>query len=276
MKINGIELVEKNEGVVKMLQVPVIVKVDDDSFLHIGASPSPLTEKKGAIFKVNKKPVIPASSFKGAFRNQLEELFINQSGDFMKMFNVNNVELIKPCLPANRPTKAEKELLAQGKYREKHCSIKIDNDSINPGESGICPVCYFMGCTGIMGFLRIPNFFPKGKGEYIDQTRIRIDRKMNNAAKSAKVDGEQVIPGTIFEGKLAIVLQNRNLGLDFGHARKIEDVVLDKWLMNWAVQERERRQEFVIGKVIVPALKNIRLLGGWKSIGAGKVNVSIE
>ena len=46
MKINNNEFVEKNEGIVKILQIPLTVKVNDDSFLHIGASPSPLTEKK--------------------------------------------------------------------------------------------------------------------------------------------------------------------------------------------------------------------------------------
>lgn len=275
MKINGIELVEKNEGAVKVLQVPVTVKVDDDSFLHIGASPSPLTEKKGAIFKVDKKPVIPASSFKGAFRNQLEQLFINQASIFKETFNVSNMELIKPCLPASRPTKSEKELIDRGKYRREHCSIQIDDNNIKVGEFGICPVCYLMGCTGIMGFLRTPNLFPKSKGEYIDQTRIRIDRKLDTAAKGAKVDGEQVIPGTIFEGKLEIVSHNPNLGLEFGQFRKIGDVVLDKWLENWSLQDVENKQESILINIIIPALKNIHQLGGWKSIGAGKVSVSV-
>jgi len=279
MKINNNELVEKNEGILKILQIPLTVKVNDDSFLHIGASLSPLTEKKGAIFKVNKKPVIPASSFKGALRDQLEKLFINlnKSNYFMTEFKIANedAELIKPCLPSTNPTKSEKELLSQGDYRRKYCFIQVDGDDIKLSEYGICPVCYFMGCTGIMGLLRIPNFFPEGRAEYIDQTRIRIDRKMNTAAKSAKVDGEQVVPGTIFKGKLEIVLKDPTLGLAFGMSRKVGNIEIDQWLIKYPEKDPEKRQEYIIKNIIFPALKNIRLLGGWKSVGAGKVTVDI-
>ncbi|HRU92269.1 MAG TPA: RAMP superfamily CRISPR-associated protein [Candidatus Marinimicrobia bacterium] len=275
MKVKNVEIVEKNEGTVKILQIPLTVRVRDGSFLHIGASLSPLTEKKGAIFKVDKKPVIPASSFKGALRNQLEELFINKSDTFMKEFNIRDAELIKPCLPATNPTKFEKELLSHGTYRNEYCSIQVDGDNIKLSKSGICPVCYLMGCTGIMGFLRIPNFFPEGKAEYIDQTRIRIDRKMNTAAKGAKVDGEQVVPGTIFKGKLETVLQNPNLSLDFGMSRKVDNDYFDKWLISWSETELKKRQEYIINNIIVPALESIHLLGGWKSVGAGMVNVDI-
>ena len=276
MKIKNIELAVKNEGIVKILQIPLTVRVNDDSFLHIGASPSPLTEKKGAIFKVDKKPVIPASSFKGALRNKLEELFINQLDNFMRDLNIGDADLIKPCIPSTKPTKSEKDLLSQGKYRKDYCSIQVDGDNIKLSEYGICPVCYFMGCTGIMGLLRIPNFFPEGRAEYIDQTRIRVDRKMNTVATGDKVDGEQVVPGTIFKGKLEIVLKDPNLRLDFGKSRKVGNIEIDKWLIDYPEQEPEKRQEYIIKNIIFPALKNIRLLGGWKSVGAGKVTVDIE
>jgi CRISPR/Cas system CSM-associated protein Csm3 (group 7 of RAMP superfamily) len=276
MKINNNEFVEKNEGIVKILQIPLTVKVNDDSFLHIGASPSPLTEKKGAIFKVDKKPVIPASSFKGALRNQLEELFINQLDTFMRDLRIGDAELIKPCIPSTKPTKSEKELLSHGDYRSEYCFIQVDGDNIKLSIYGICPVCYFMGCTGIMGLLRIPNFFPEGRAEYIDQTRIRVDRKMNTVATGDKVDGEQVVPGTIFKGKLEIVLKDPNLRLDFGKSRKVGNIEIDKWLIDYPEQEPEKRQEYIIKNIIFPALKNIRLLGGWKSVGAGKVTVDIE
>ena len=275
MKIKNIELAVKNEGIVKILQIPLTVRVNDDSFLHIGASPSPLTEKKGAIFKVDKKPVIPASSFKGALRNKLEELFINQLDNFMRDLNIGDADLIKPCIPSTKPTKSEKELLSQGKYRKDYCSIQVDGENIKLGKYGICPVCYFMGCTGIMGLLRIPNFFPEGRAEYIDQTRIRVDRKMNTVATGDKVDGEQVVPGTIFKGKLEIVLKDPNLCLDFGKSRKVGNIEIDKWLISWLEKEHEKRQEYIINNIIVPALENIRFLGGWKSLGAGKVNVNI-
>ncbi len=101
----------KEEGKIKILELPIVVKVKEKSFLHIGAAPSPLTEKKGAVFKVGRTPVIPATSFKGALRHQLELLFIEKIGEFAELFNVENKEMLKPCIPSPRPTKAKKNLL---------------------------------------------------------------------------------------------------------------------------------------------------------------------
>jgi len=270
----------KKEGKMTILELPLKIEVAEGGFLHIGAAPSPLTEKKGAVFKVDRTPVIPATSIKGALRHQLELLFIEKVDEFVQLFNIfdDKRDLLKPCIPSPRPTKTEEELISTGKYR-KHCEIKVDDRQVNVGDLGICPVCYFMGTAGLMGFLRFSNFYPRGEGSLIDQTNIRIDRKTGTAAHGAKVEGEQVKPGTIFKGNISIVISEPILemqGIQFGDARKIGDVVIDKWLENWGETNKENRIKDLIERIIVPAIQNIKLLGGQKSRGAGRVECSVN
>jgi hypothetical protein len=201
-------------------------------------------------------------------------LFIEKADEFAQLFNIpdHKKELLKPCIPSPRLTKAEEELISTGKYK-KHCEIKVDDRQIS-----VCPVCYFMGTTGLMGFLRFNNFYPEGEGGVIDQTNIRIDRKTGTAAHGAKVEGEQVKPGTVFKGSISIVISEPILemqGIQFGDARKIGDMVIDKWLENWRETDKRNRAKTLIEEVLLPAIQNIKVLGGQKSRGAGKVNVQV-
>lgn len=270
----------KKEGKVTILELPIQIKVAEGSFLHIGAAPSPLSEKKVAVFKVDRTPVIPASSFKGALRHQLEILFIEKTDALSDQLNVpsDKKDILKPCIPAPRPTKAEKELIDMGNYRRDHCEIKVDEDKVKVGTLGICPVCYFMGATGIMGFLRIDNFYPTGEGSVIDQTNIRVDRKTGTAASGPLRTGEQVKPGTIFNGNVNIVISEPMLELQkikFGDARKIGDTVIDEWLRHWKETDDKRKAKFIIENILIPAIQNIKVLGGQKSKGAGKVIIEM-
>ena len=282
LEINGQskEIEFKEEGEIKILELPVKIEVAEGSFLHIGAAPSPLTEKKGAIFKVDRTPVIPATSFKGALRHQLELLFIEKADEFAKIFNIPNdkKDLLKPCIPSPKPTKAEKELITAGKYRKQHCEIRVDDKDIKVPPYGICPVCYFMGAAGLMGFLRFSNLYPESEGDIIDQTNIRIDRKTGTAAHGAKVEGEQVKLGTVFKGTISIVVSEPILemqGIQFGDARKFGDKVIDEWLEYWQERDKTKRAKTLIEEVMIPAIENTKSLGGQKSRGGGKVNVKV-
>lgn len=271
----------RQQGIQTVLQIPLKITVEKDSFLHIGGSPSPLTEKKAPVFSVDGKPVIPASSFKGAFRYQVEQLLIDKKDDLKQKLGITDDELIKPCIPAPRPSKAEQKLLQLG-YR-KHCEIKVEEDRVgipqkngrpNGRPIGICPVCYFFGATGLMGFLRIPNFWPEA-GEYrIEQTSIRIDRESGTAATGAIVTGEQVKPGTLFKGTIEIVAKQRTF--QFGRTREIGGTKVDLWLDGIASKPVEEAQLLLINEILIPALNNITILGGQKSKGAGKVKIEIE
>ena len=277
-----LEMPVKNEGNIEILTMKVKIAVEEDSFLHIGSSPSPLTEKKAAVFKVDRTPVIPASSFKGALRNQMELLIIQNLSNLKTLFNVDDENNLKPCIPAPRPTKSEQELLNLG-YRGSmvdkkytgHCEIQVDEDEIKILNLGICPVCYFMGATGIMGFLRFSNFYPPEGAWLVDQTNIRIDRKTETAAPKAKVDGEQIKPGTIFSGTIEIINKTPQ-GFEFGNPRKIGNTVIDLWLEKWRESDTNKRKKLLIETLLAPAIQNIKFLGGQKSKGAGKVKVEIE
>jgi len=283
--VNGktIDLSPNNKGKIELHSLKVSITVEEGSFLHIGGSPSPLTEKKGAVFKVNRIPVIPATSFKGALRHQMELLLIEQFTNYKSLFSPENDDFLKPCIPASKLTKAENEMLSKG-YRGTvdssgkylgHCKVQADENRINTGELSICPVCYFMGCAGIMGFLRFNNFYPPEGDWLIDQTNIRIDRKTQTAAKGAKVDGEQVKPGTIFSGRIEIINKTPQ-GFEFSQSRKIGDVVIDKWLEKWSENDISKKKRILIEQILIPAIQNIKLLGGQKSRGAGKVQVEIN
>lgn len=265
------------QGMVELYHLRVTIEVEETSFLHIGAAPSPLSEKKGAVFKVDRTPVIPATSFKGVLRNQMELLLIKNRNDFGRMFNIES-DILKPCIPAPTPTQAEKSLKG---YREKLCQINIDDEQKKKLDNeGICPVCYFMGAAGLMGFLRFPNFFPAEEGDWlIDQTNIRIDRKILTAAARAKVDGEQVKPGTKFVGVIEIINKTAE-GFEFGLPREIANeqsgnLLLDKWLAEWQEKDTMQRKRLLLEKIVLPALNNIHNLGGYKSRGAGKVRINL-
>lgn len=277
-KLREILRASKQMGMMKVFQISLKITVQEGSFLHIGGSPSPLSEKKAPVFSVDGKPVIPASSFKGAFRFQVEQLLISQKDNLISKLKLGEIDkkLIRPCIPAPKPSEAEKKLLGT-EYR-KHCEIKVEENKVEiPTENndpiGLCPVCYFFGATGIMGFLRIPNFWPEPGDYRIDQTNIRIDRKSGTAAIGAIVTGEQVKPGTIFNGVLEIVAQQESF--QFGRAREIGGKKVDLWLDKIDKEPLEYSQFLLINEILIPALNNITVLGGKKSTGGGKIKIEM-
>ncbi|MEM4394838.1 MAG: RAMP superfamily CRISPR-associated protein [Candidatus Nitrosocaldus sp.] len=271
-------------GCTKILTLHINVEVEHNSFLHIGGSYDPRSTIKGKIFKVDGIPVIPATSFKGALRFQLEHLFIKNLPNFKNKFNVEKDDYLKPCIPTTNLSSTEKELV--GKYYRNQlstCSLEV-GDSITFPEDGICPVCYFMGALGLPGFLRFTNFYPSNnlsKNAIIPQTNIRLDRKTNTAAVGAKVEQEQVKGGTTFDGYIDIILENqvsRLQHITFGMSRVFtQQQTVDKWLEKWNVQNDDItiRIKTLIGDILIPAISNIRELGGHKSRGAGKVTTKV-
>jgi len=267
-----------NQGELEVIQIPVTVTVDAEYFLHIGTSNSPLTEKKGAVFKVNDKPVIPASSFKGALRNQIEYLLMTEQESFATLFNLpkDKQALLKPCIPSSKPSKAESELMNNGQYRATYCQIQVKEERINMPYGGLCPVCYFMGAAGIMGFLRISNLFPKENKNNltVDKMGIRTDRKLQTAADKAAVKSDLVKPDMQFLGTIDMVISSP-IGLNFGYPRKVAGKTIDCWLEHWQENNQETRRKVLLERLLIPALQNICWLGGQKSAGSGKVIVSI-
>jgi len=254
--------------------LPLKITVAEGSFLHIGGTGSVLSKKDQPIFSVDGQPVVPASSFKGAFRHQVELLLIDKKADLAQALDLsgNKADLLKPSIPAPRPSKAEQDLFDRGYRRESW--IKVEGDKLQVASGGLCPVSYFFGAAGLEGFLRIPNFLPQPGEWRIDQTRIRIDRKTGTAAPGALVTGEQVKPGSFFAGKL-LIFQQRH-GTTFGHCREIGGTKVDQWLDEWSEADDNMRQLCLINNILIPALNNLKVLGGQKSLGAGRVEITLH
>ena len=127
-----------------------------------------------------------------------------------------------------------------------------------------------------MGCVRVSNFFPKAQQGTIlvDQTNIRLDRKTGTAVNKAKVDSEQVKPGTQFTGSLEIV-EFTPIGFEFGNSRTIAGKVLDPWINAWQEKDVNTRKKILLERILIPALQNISMLGGQKSKGGGKVLVTV-
>lgn len=278
-------------GFTKVLCLPIKITVEYNSFLHIGASYDPRAVIKGQIFKVDRLPVIPATSFKGALRYQLEQYFIHKHDDLKNKFNCNDIKFLKPCIPTTAITKAEIELTKEV-YRNQYinnskyttCYLSVDEGKINYPNDGICPVCYFMGAAGLPGFLRFTNFMTSERNSIIYQTNIRLCRKTNTAATGAKVEQEQVKGNTVFHGSIEIVIENpidRLQGIMFGMPRIIKvneenkQLELDKWLSNWGEGDKRKRIKTLIEEILIPSIQNIKELGGYKSRGAGRVTVEV-
>ena len=224
--------------------------------------------------------MIPASSLKGAFRQQVESLLIDEKKKLAEVLGLNdrNMYLLSPSIPSPRPSKAEQDLFSRG-YRREHSEIRVENDKIqipwsNGEPIGLCPVSYFFGAAGLEGFLRIDNFI-SAPGEWrIDQTRIRIDRQAQTAAPGAIVTGEQVKPGSVFTGNISIFRKRQ--GTTFGQCREIGGTKVDIWLTHWSEKDESSRQLFLLNTILIPALNNIKYLGGQKSLGGGKVNLTLD
>lgn len=258
----------------RVFALPIKIEVAEGSFLHVGGTPSPLTEKKQPVFTVDGQPVIPASSFKGALRQQVESLLIQNKNAFTARLDLSSAHagVLEPSIPAPRPSKAEQGLLSKG-YRPEHSEIKVEEDRVQVPRNGLCPPSYFFGATGLEGYLRIPNFFSMPGEWRIDQTRIRIDRQSQTAAPGAIVTGEQVKPGSVFTGEL-LIYQERQ-GSPFGRCRTIGGVDVDLWLKHWTEPDDVKRQLFLLNEILIPALNNVEVLGGQKSLGGGRVNISL-
>jgi len=263
----------------RIFVLPLKITVADGSFLHVGGTPSPLTEKKQPVFSVDGSPVIPASSFKGAFRHQVELLLIERKRELAEDLGLGDsgADLLKPFIPAPRPSKAEQDLFARG-YRAvsqpTDTEIKVEDDKIKVPSDGLCPACYFFGAPGLEGFLRIPNFYPLAGEWRIEQTRIRIDRQTATAAPGAIVTGEQVKPGSVFSGRLYI--HETRHGTAFGRCRVSAGTQIDRWLQSWSENDDTKRQLFLLNHILLPALANVKFLGGQKSLGGGRVEVTLD
>jgi CRISPR/Cas system CSM-associated protein Csm3 (group 7 of RAMP superfamily) len=246
------------------------IELTAKSPIRVGAAEDPFRGVDNPVVVVGNNLVIPGSSLKGALRNQLERYFINEA-------NKRRKDSLKPCLATAEPSEFERELIG-GRYAKwSGCEFKNER-------SEICPVCYFLGARSLIGFVRVSflHLMDKNlKAEVL--TGIAIDRKTGTARRRAIYKYEVIPEEAKFEGELEIVERDEQLGWEFGKPRyfmkyvkeneeeKEKKYTPDKWL-----EEVNDFQGYAkLFGILKSCIEGIQLIGGYKSKGAGKVEIKL-
>lgn len=282
-------------GSITILPLTLSVEFLPNSYGHIGASKSPLSGKDLPIFKIDDRPVIPSTSLKGAWRSRLESILDERGQDLARRFGTQP-EGLKPCIPTTAPSVAERDKFGKRRWLT-GCQIEFEEGKVklNPkhwdgSRNPVCPVCYFFGANGLQGFLRIGHLFPPSSAAIVfEQTITSRDRVADSVRKKALASSEHVKGGTRFEGVVEVLLFDGTF--TFGDARLVHyeeqdqsgrrreiNIVFDPWLQDFASRQPDnaQRQLALINELLIPAFKEIDILGGHRSKGGGKVKVSIE
>ena len=259
-------------------------KIKED--LLLGISPSVLTQKQISFFElvnkyeeftINNKSKNTVKREKGILE-KVKNYFGNCPVNSITQSKIeeylidkySNIQEMKPCIPTSQNTISheEEKLIEKGKYRPNgNCEYpKVDT---------ICPVCYFLGANGLVGFVSIPFLYTDNSAELMYS--VRIDRAKGTAADRTNRDYQVLPQGSIFKGDIEIILEDTVKGWKLGQKRKGLQRDVDKWLDEKSVVSGEKFSEMtqkdLIKEFIEERFKEITQLGGFKSKGAGKVKI---
>ncbi len=236
---------------------------------RIGGIKDPLSAADNPVAMVGGRVVVPGPSLKGAYRSEIERYLIEKYYDEETKKWPDDKKSLQPCIPATKLSPDEEELVKKQKYRSRVCHYPCDSKKCKE-EHTICPVCYLLGGQSINGFLRIPFLYSDvSAGELYSAS---IDRA-RGVVKEGTNRPFQIVPdGTIFRGYLTILKRDPVRELEFGKPRKFKDLTGgDKWL-----EEGEWDTDKIINELIVERIENIKILGGFKSKGCGKVELKVN
>lgn len=239
------------------------VKLVTKEPFRIGAMQNVMSGIDNPVTRVGGRVVIQGSSLKGALRASIEEYLIDK---------FSNEPNMKPCIPSayNTLSADEKKLIDQRKFREGGgCSYS--SNPKNRSES-ICPVCYLLGAQGLIGFVRVPYLYTDATPE--EMYAVRVDRATGVVSEKTNRDFEIIADGIEFTGVLEVVVKDLVKGWELGKSRIIDEKlgigVNDAWLKNGTWNANK-----IINELIIERLKAINLLGGFKSRGCGKVEITV-
>lgn len=231
---------------------------------RIGAPESSMGSAHNPLSTVGGRVVVPASSLKGALRAELE-------GYLIKTKKHSDNPYMKPCIPSawNTISDAEKNLIKEKKFKDGGGC----NYSVRSSSDYICPVCYFLGAQGLIGFVRVPYLYTDSSAEKLYS--VRIDRASGVVSERTNRDYRIVPDGTEFISKssegeipLEIIIRDEVKDWTLGKPRKGFN---DRWLEN-----NNQPQEDFIKEFITDRLAAIDILGGFKSKGCGKVRIEVK
>lgn len=229
---------------------------------------------------VGNRPVVPGPTLKGVLRSAFEQRLIQQYYDQTRGAWRQGAEVFKPCMAGTQLSDDEKGLIARGLYRSdtESCHYPCDlNRERHQGRCGntrhpICPVCYFLGAQGLMGFVRVPFLIAPEEVTRAELYSARMDRATHTVATGQNRPYELVSGGSAFSGKMYVLLKDDVLGWDLGSARTLrQDSGGDAWLA-----AQRQTADALLMQWLIPALTSINLLGGYKSKGFGRVSIEVR
>lgn len=232
--------------------------------MHIGGAPDPLADIDGPVALLGGRPVVHGSSLKGAFRAQLEHILIE---------SYSGAAETKPCIPADWKNLSQDErglINDLKKYKGSNCGYGYKRPGGSKGSQklSICPTCYLLGTMGLMGFMQVPYLYSDIDPE--DSYAIRQDRALLSGAGGSNRRLQLIPDGARFSGTLRVLLSDDLRGWRLGEARPLKSREYeDTWLVRhpW-------KPEDVLSKLVEPALRSIKQMGGFRSKGCGDVEVT--
>lgn len=231
---------------------------------RIGALKNVMSSIDNPVTTIGGKVVIQGSSLKGALRANIEEYLIDKYPSDPNM---------KPCIPSafNTLSPDEKKIIEQGKYR-KDGGCSYSSNPRNRTES-ICPACYLLGAQGLVGFVRIPYLYTEATPE--DMYAVRIDRATGVVPEKTNRDLQIIADGIKFKGTLEVIVKDSIKGWELGRTRIIDEKLgigaNDAWL-----KKGDWNADRIIKELVEERLQGITLLGGFKSRGCGKVEITVQ
>jgi len=254
--------------------------------LRIGGVEDPRSGIHNPVTKVGERVAIPGSSLKGALRAEMEQFLIDAYHSKASPGWPDDKLAFQPCIPAPKPTIDEQALIGSEKYRAEACHYPCDieerpergqrvfrgkcTEEGKPNPHSICPICYFLGAMGLPGFVHVPFLYAGVSPEELYSSRI--DRAINTVVEGTNRPYQLIPPGVKFSGELIILTEDPAAGWKIGEPRPLSDKTLgDKWL-----EQESLKGEKLVSTYIVERLKNIKILGGYKSKGFGEVKIKVS
>lgn len=223
---------------------------------RIGALQNALSGLDNPVATVGGRVVVQGSTLKGALRAEIERYLIESFG---------SDEAMKPCIPSavNTISPEEQKLIDKKLYRDGGgCTYSMRR------KTDICPACYLLGAQGLPGFVRVPYLFTEANAE--DLYSVRVDRATGVVAERTNRDYQIMPDQTVFAGRLEILMKDVGRDWELGKPRNLDEH-RDKWVGNgkWDAEK-------IIDELVLARLREIHLIGGFKSKGCGEVKIEVE
>lgn len=253
------------------------VTLETLSPLHIGATRDVFTSIENSIVRLQNQAIVPSTTLKGAWRNQIERFLIGEYYDSSK--KEWRKAGVQPCIPG-RASDDEKRILNDKQWVEAKRRSEIreyreykEPCTYNKYGDPICPACYLLGAQTLLGFVRVP-FLKLAEGQ--DRTdeelySLRIDRETETGVEGANRSWYVVNAGIRFVGTLQVLQRDDLRHWTLGQARTLgARGKVDRWLDDpaWTAQA-------IYDKLIKGCLESISIIGGFRSKDCGKVKITV-